>query len=140
MMIEQTIRIFSKPKSGMGKFIGFMAVGLPAFALALPLNWFLVEFCAFPKPLAYALVLIVQVTANFFMCRWLVFSAGNHKSPGRQFAEFFSGIMGFRIGDWALYTVLVFFWPGSYLAVQIFNVLVFSLLKYRFSRSVIEGR
>jgi putative flippase GtrA len=138
-MIEQTIRIFSKPKSGMGKFIGFLAVGVPAFALALPLNWFLVEFCAFPKSLAYALVLIVQVTANFFMCRWFVFSVGNHKSPRRQFGEFFSGIIGFRIGDWTLYTLLVSFVPDFYIVIQISNAVLFSILKFAFSRRVIEG-
>lgn len=138
-MIEQTVSVVSKPKSSLGKFVGFLAVGLPAFALAIPLNWFLVEFCALPMPLAYAVVLTIQVAANFFMCRWLVFSQGNHKSTGRQFAEFFSGIMGFRIVDWGLYSLIVHFFPGFYLGIQIFNVLLFSALKYRFSRTVIEG-
>jgi putative flippase GtrA len=132
--------IKGEKQSEIYKFVSFILLGLPAFALAIPLNWFLVEICAFPKPLAYALVLIVQVTANFFMCRWLVFSAGNHKSPGRQFADFFSGIMGFRCADWALYSLIVQLLPHFYLSVQIFNVLVFSVLKYRFSRSIIEGK
>jgi putative flippase GtrA len=138
-MIEQTIKITSKPKSSFGKFLGFLAVGLPAFALALPLNWFLVEFGAITKPLAYALVLIFQVATNFFMCRWFVFSVGNRKSMGRQFAEFFSGIMGFRAADWALYSLIVHLIPEFYLGIQILNVFLFSVLKYRFSRSVIEG-
>jgi putative flippase GtrA len=130
----------SKPQSGAGKFLSFLAVGLPAFALAMPLNWFLVELWAMPKPVAYALVLIVQVVANFFMCRWFVFNVGTHKSIRRQFAEFFSGIMGFRFADWAVYSLIVQLLPHLYLAVQIFNVLLFSALKYRFSRSVIEGQ
>jgi len=138
-MIEQSVKIISTTKSSFRKFLGFLAVGLPAFALAIPLNWFLVEFCAFSKPLAYALCSALQVTANFFMCRCYVFSVGKHKSTGRQFAEFFSGIIGFRAADWALYTAIVYFLPKFYLGIQIFNVLLFSALKYRFSRAVIEG-
>ncbi len=138
-MIGRITKPPGKPQSGMGKFLGFLAVGLPAFALAVPFNWGLVEFGAFPKPLAYALVLIVQVAANFFMCRWFVFNVGTHKSMRRQFAEFFGGIISFRAADWALYTGLVYFVPKIYLGVQIFNVLLFSALKYRFSRKVIEG-
>ncbi len=130
----------SKTQAETFKFLSFISLGLPAFALAIPLNWFLVEFCAFPKPFAYAVVLTIQVAANFFMCRWFIFSAGNLKSMGRQFVEFFSGIMGYRIVDWGLYSLIVHFFPGFYLGIQIFNVLLFSVLKYRFSRSIIEGK
>jgi putative flippase GtrA len=139
-MIGHIAKTLGKPQSGRGKFLGFLAAGLPSFVMAVLLNWGLVEFFTLPKPLAYALVLIVQVVANFFMCRWFVFTTGMHKTIGRQFFEFFSGIMSFRAADWAVYSLTVQFIPHFFLAVQIFNVLLFSVLKYRFSRTVIEGK
>jgi hypothetical protein len=73
------------------------------------------------------------------MCRWFVFKAGDHKPVYRQFIEFFIGILGFRMLDWALYSLLIQIPNLHYIGVQIFNVLVFAALKYRFSRKIIEG-
>jgi putative flippase GtrA len=117
----------------------FVAWGLPAFLIAIPLNYALVEIAGWPKPTAYVVVLCFQVAFNFFMCRRFVFKPGDHKTAGRQFMEYFAGIIGFRAGDWALYSVLVQFLPDYYIAVQLFNVFVFAFLKYWFSRRVFEG-
>lgn len=138
--MERSLSWLPKPKSDMAKLLGFLAVGLPAFAVAVPLNWFLVSYAGVSKPLAYAVVLVFQVTLNFFLCRWLIFSPGDHKSARRQFAEFVTGILGFRAGDWALYSILAGFFPSFYLGIQVFNVILFAALKYRFSRKVIEGK
>jgi putative flippase GtrA len=121
------------------KVAQFLVWGLPAFLFAIPLNYTLVEVVAWPKPIAYAVVLIFQVVLNFFMCRWFVFKPGDHKTPGRQFIEFFAGILGFRFADWAIYSLLVQFLPDLYIGIQFLNVLLFAALKYRFSRKVIEG-
>lgn len=126
--------------SELGKLGGFLAAGLPAFFIAIPLNFALVQYLEISKPLAYGIVLVFQVTMNFFMCRWLVFKPGDHKSMKRQFAEFMAAILGFRIADWVLYTVLVEYFAFYYLGVQVFNVLFFSLLKYRLSKKIIEGK
>jgi len=129
-----------------GKIIGFglkvahfVAWGLPAFLVAIPLNYALVEWLRLPKPLAYAFVLVFQVTVNFFICRRYVFKAGDHKPVHRQFLEFFSAILTFRTADWALYSLLILIPQLHYIGVQVFNVLVFAALKYRFSRKIIEG-
>jgi putative flippase GtrA len=128
-----------KDIGGVYRIARFLAWGLPAFLIALPLNYALVEVAGWPMPIAYGVVLCFQVVLNFFLCRRFVFKPGDHKSPGRQFLEFFLGILGFRICDWALYALLVQIVPEIYLGIQIFNVLLFAALKYRFSRKVIEG-
>ena len=62
------------------KYFLFLLVGLPAFLIAIPLNYFLVEFIQLYKPAAYLIVLLLQVTMNFFMLRWFVFKSS--KDPG----------------------------------------------------------
>ena len=123
----------------MRKYIKFLAVGLPAFVVAVPLNYVLVEFAQLDKRLAYALVLCFQVSLNFVLCKLWVFDNKVSGSLLSQFLKFFSGIISFRVLDWILYVFLVkagFY----YLLVQIFNVLVFSVAKFLFARFLFEGR
>jgi len=125
-------------KSGV-KMGGFLVAGLPAFALAIPLNWFLVSRLMWGKSGAYALVLLMQVAVNFFMCRWFVFTNRKATPVLTQFGQFLSGILVFRIADWALYTFLVTAFDFCFLAVQVVNIVIFSVLKFKFSRKVMEG-
>lgn len=125
-------------KSGV-KLGGFLVAGLPAFALAIPLNWFLVSRLMWGKSSAYALVLLMQVVVNFFMCRWFVFTSRKSTPLWAQFGQFLSGILLFRLADWALYTFLVTFFDFCFLAVQVVNIIIFSVLKFKFSQKVMEG-
>ena len=131
--------LFAPPfiKSGM-KLGSFLAAGLPSFALALPLNWLLVARLHWNKAAAYALVLIVQVTLNFFMCRWFVFRERKQTPVWTQLVQFLSGILLFRAADWALYTLLVSLFGFYFLAVQVANIVIFSVLKFKFARKVME--
>lgn len=117
----------------------FLLVGLPAFVIAVPLNWVLVEKAAIPKPAAYALVLVIQVTINFFLCVRFVFRRDESISLIRQFLVFVSGILTARALDWALYSLLVTITQIHYIAIQAFNVVIFSALKFLFARRAIEG-
>ena len=116
----------------------FLAAGLPSFLLAVPLNWFLVEHLQWQESIAYALVLVFQVSVNFFMCRWFVFKDRKSTALWVQFYQFTIGILFFRLADWALYTVLVRFAGLYYLAVQVANVFIFAVLKFKFSKKVME--
>jgi putative flippase GtrA len=118
----------------------FILCGLPAFLLAIPLNWVLVEKALLAKPLAYAIVLVTQVTINFFMARHFVFKPTTDRSPQAQFALFLVGILGFRVLDWGLYTLIVSTTQIYYLLVQAGNVLLFAVLKFVYSRFIFEGR
>lgn len=116
----------------------FLVAGLPAFILAIPLNWVMVDVLNWYEPVAYALVLVVQVVINFFMCRWFVFKNKKEMSVVVQFVQFFGGIVFFRALDWGVYTVLVTQFGFYYLAVQLANVFIFSLLKFSFSKRIME--
>jgi len=122
------------------KLLKFLAVGLPAFLIAIPLNLLLVESLHWPKPAAYALVLVVQVTINFFACILFVFKRDASRSMLSQFLVFMAGILAARVLDWGLYSILVKITPVHYIAFQLFNVIIFSLTKFSFARRTIEGR
>lgn len=120
------------------KFAKFMAVGLPAFALAVPLNYLFVRGVGLSKPLAYALVLVVQTTANFFLCRFLVFEKRSATPLLTEFAAFFTGVLGFRLADWLVYVLLVKVFGLYFMAVQIGNVVIFSVLKFLFVERILR--
>lgn len=113
--------------------------GLPAFLIAVPLNWWLVERAAWDKPLAYAVVLVVQVSINFFACTFFVFRRDRSQRMVRQFLLFMGGILLARGLDWILYRMLVETVPLHYLLLQVFNVVLFALVKFWMARRVLEG-
>ena len=126
----------------------FMASGLPSFLVAVPLNVALVEWAHWNKSLVYALLMVLQVSVNFFICRRWVFGRRDSRSLGRDFRAFFAGIMLFRCGDWLLYTLLIYCIEQHfaanhpprfyYLTVQGVNVLVFGVLKFLFSERLFQ--
>ncbi len=124
----------------MHKVLRFILFGIPAFLIAIPLNWFLVEKLLWHKTTAYAIVLMVQVTINFYVCIRFVFKRDISKSISSQFLLFMSGILAARVLDWGLYSILVKTTPIHYIAIQFFNVILFSIAKFTFARRTIEGK
>ena len=131
------------------KLFLFLAVGLPAFLVAFPLNFLLVDRCGLHKALAYAIVLIVQVNINFPLCRRFVFDPNPGKSVWKQYVEFMGAVVVFRGLDWLVYTfcvealrfpLVIVGRDCYYLVYQLTNVVLFSLAKFVFCRRAIEGR
>jgi putative flippase GtrA len=122
------------------KLLKFLAVGIPAFLISIPLNYVLVDRLTWPKPPAYALVLTVQVIINFFACIYFVFKRDVSKSLAFHFTRFMTAILTARALDWALYSLLVSVVPLHYIVIQIFNASLFSILKFALARRAIEGR
>jgi putative flippase GtrA len=116
----------------------FLLSGVPAFALAVPLNWLLVERGHVWKPGAYAIVMAVQLIINFFMCRYVVFRKQDRRAWPAQVAPFVFGFLGFRVADWLLYTLCTQVLGMYYLAAQFANVAVFALVKFEYARWVME--
>ncbi|HHY85835.1 MAG TPA: GtrA family protein [Verrucomicrobia bacterium] len=121
-----------------GKFTRFFLWGAPGFAVAFLLNYALIRWAGMSKPPAYAIVLAVQVTINFFACRYFVFDTAPGISLGRSFLLFFNGIILFRVGDWIFYVLLTHL--GVHFAVaQLCSIAIFGILKYLFSKRVFES-
>ena len=122
------------------KLFKFLLAGLPSFLIAVPLNWWLVSRLGVDKALGYALVLVMQVTINFFMCRAFVFVHEKEQNIFRQYFHFVAGILTCRIADWGVYVVLTEYAGFYYLLVQVMNIVIFSILKFKFSQKAIEGK
>lgn len=122
------------------RVLRFLLSGLPAFLLAIPANWFLVEVFHWPKPVSYLAVLWGQTTINFFACRRFVFNLREKRPTFRQYWQFLSGMGLFRLADWLLYTIVVEVFRLYYLAAQLFNIAVFALIKFKFAESLFEAR
>ncbi len=122
------------------KFLLFLLVGLPAFIIAIPFNYVLVEFIHLYKPAAYIIVLLFQVTINFFMLRWFVFKSSKDHPVLRQYFLFLGGIGLVRLLDWACYSLFVEVFGFNYLLVQVSNVVIFSVIKFLFSKTVMEKK
>jgi len=121
------------------KYYKFLFAGLPSFLIAIPLNFFLVEVVQINYSLAYIVVLVLQVTINFFAVTYFVFKDHNSTPLVVKFYKFFSAIMFVRFVDWLVYTLLVVYFGLYYLLIQVLNVIFFSFFKYKFSKKVIEG-
>ncbi|MCP5488202.1 MAG: GtrA family protein [Verrucomicrobia bacterium] len=119
------------------KLFQFLAAGLPAFLLAVPGNYALVEWAGVSKSLAYAIMLVCQVTMNYFMCRWFVFEKKNARAWYIELPAFASGILVIRLLDWTVYIALVHYVGIYYIVAQLFNVFVFAVLKFIFSEKIL---
>jgi putative flippase GtrA len=114
--------------------------GIPAFAAALLTNLFLVDKLHWPKPVAYMLVLCLQMTINFFICRVLVFEPVADAPIFRQYTHFMSGNGAIRFIEWLFYTILVEGFRVHYLTVQIVSIVVFASVKFKFAESLFEPK
>ena len=121
------------------RLLKFLAAGLPSLLLAVPANYWLAGHLGLAKPFAYAIVLAGQVTLNFFLNRTFVFEKRG-KSILQEFVPFVAGILGFRVADWLVYVLLVEVCGLYYLAVQLGNILVFSVPKFVFAERVFAAR
>jgi putative flippase GtrA len=122
------------------KVVRFLSMGIPTFGVAVAFNYILVRWAAWPKALTYAVVLWFQVSVNFLLCRWFVFPKAPSSHLWKQYGAFVTGILLFRAGDWALYSLMVTFTPVHFLLIQFINVMLFSLAKFAFAERVMEGR
>lgn len=121
----------------MPKFLRFLIAGLPAAVLAVPLNIFLVEKLALPKPLSYAVVLCTQIVINFYICRSYVF--GETGAPlWLVFSRFFFAIGLIRLLDWLAYFYLLPYFGRWYVLLQLGNLVIFSVLKFFLARFALE--
>jgi putative flippase GtrA len=121
-------------------FIKFLVAGLPGLVIAFPANIFFVEMLRWTKPVAYAIVVWLQLTVGFVMCRLFVFSDGQGLPILKAYANFALRIGFIRLADWSLYTIQVELVHMPYLAAQAINLAIFPVLKFLSVRSVFRGR
>lgn len=119
-----------------GQFAAFAAVGLPVFAVAAGLNALLIEWAAWPKWLAYAIVQAVQIACGFLLVDRLVFRGAKAARGGTRLAQWAATSASLRLADWLLYNALVQVFPAWYLAIQFGNAVFLNLVRFGAARRV----
>ena len=113
------------------KYYKFLLSGLPAFIIAIPVNYFLVEWLYFSKASSYLFVIVFQVIMNFLISiRMVFFERGGYSFL--NFIIFFAIVIAIRLVDWAAYSYIVQETNLYFLFIQAFNAIIFSFLKYFF--------
>jgi len=118
------------------RFLLYLGLGVPAFLGAIALNALLVERLGAPPWLAYPVVILLQLKINFYFCSRFLFS---ELEPGKYwpaFRTFLAGAVIFRIVDWGLYVIWVYFELLPYLTAQLVNIALFSVVRFAFMSSV----
>lgn len=114
----------------------FFLAGLPAFLISLALNWIFVSRLNFSISLSYGLVLVIQISINFFLCDKFVFDDFNKTNKFIKFIKFLIIIIFFRLLDFICYLIMVNFFNFYFLFVQIINTIFIGLFKYLFVKRV----
>ena len=130
---------YIKSTNFLSNYSAFMLAGFPSFLLAIFLNWIMVEYISFDKLISYAIIQILQVVINFFMCKIFVFKKNKNRIIN-QFIKFSAGIILFRILDWSFYTLIIFNTDIHFIIIQISNTIIFSIMKFFYSKRVLEKK
>jgi putative flippase GtrA len=117
-------------------FIKFLAAGVPGLVIAFSANIFFVEILKWPKPVAYAIVVWLQLTSGFVLCRLFVFTDTQDAPFLKAYIDFSVRIGLIRLGDWSVYTALVELVHVPYVAAQVINLAIFPVVKFLSVRSV----
>jgi putative flippase GtrA len=118
----------------------FLASGIPGFLAAIATNVLFTDYLHWWKPLSYIVALWVQMTTNFFVCRRLVFSCDIESPWPRQYRGFMAGNVCIRSVEWIVYTTAVSAFDVPYVAAQLANIVLFSLVKFRFAQSIFSRK
>ena len=132
---SEKIKIINKE---IKKYIKFLLAGLPSASLAIPLNILLVEFGTVNKPFAYGIVIVFQIFLNFCFINKYVFKNKKNKLIILSFLKFFFGILIFRILDWFIYIQLLSLFPNIYVIIQLFNIAIFSMIKFKYTKFILN--
>ncbi len=124
----------------MKQFIRFGMAGLPGFILAIPLNIALIEWAHWRKPLAYLLVVWMQMTAGFIMCHYFVFERDQRRSLLRAYLQFAGSMALIRTADWGTYTALVEWARIPYVLAQLCCTAIFLFVKFVSAKAIFRSR
>ena len=121
-----------KPKILIKEFKRLFRFGLSGILLifiCFPLNYILVEFIHFSKPIAYTVTILVNLVLGFLINQRFVFDSTD---PAFSLPFFLYTIAFFSIRgiDWGVYVIQVNWIGVYYLTAQAINLFVFFMIKY----------
>jgi len=110
-------------------YIKYMSGGIPAFLMAIALNWLLVDKLHIHVLLAYVFVLTFQIMVNFLICHYLVFNKKS-KPTLKLLGEFSFYVLFFQGLTWITYAIMVKWLSIYYILAQLINIGVLSIFKF----------
>lgn len=110
--------------------------GIPGYLLAFALNYGFNEILVWNVYFAYFLVSIIITSLNFFIIDEFVFKGEKEKGLKGRIAGYLSIVYSSKIGEWMLYSFLVWITPIHYLLVQLIVSCIFIFYKYFFLKKV----
>ena len=106
--------------------------------IAVPLNYFFVEILFIEKSTSYFLIIIFQTFINFLIAiRMTFFKKGGYTLV--NFFLFFIIVLLVRMFDWSLYSILINNTDIYYIFIQVFNVVLFSIIKFLLLNKFLRG-
>ena len=114
------------------KYIKFSIFLLPSISLAIFLNVFFVEVLEINKSISYSLVSFIQILINFCLIEKYIFKTKKNNSKVISFLKYLSGIIIIRTLDWVIYINLLKFFFDFYIAIQILNTAILSMIKFKY--------
>ena len=120
------------------KFFKFLILGLPSFSLAIIINILFVKNLKFNRSLSYGLITFAQIISNFCVMNKYIFNPKKYKSQVNIFALHALGILTLRTFDWLIYSKLIYYFPNSYIKIQILNTSLFSILKFKYFKYIMD--
>jgi putative flippase GtrA len=110
--------------------------GIPGYLIAFLLNYGLNELFGWNVYFAYFIVSIVVTTLNFFIIDQIVFKGEKGKNLSDRIGGYLSVVYSSKLGEWMLYSLLVWISSIHYLIVQFIVSAIFVFYKYFFLKKV----
>lgn len=110
--------------------------GLPGYILAFILNYGFNDIFGWNVYLSYFLVSVIVTTLNYFIIDQIVFKGDKVRGLKERILRYLSIVYSSKIGEWLLYSLLIWVTSINYLFVQLIVSVVFVFYKYFFLKKV----
>lgn len=112
--------------------------GVPGYLLAFALNYAFNDILGWDVYLAYFLVSVIVTSLNFLIVDHFVFSGEKGRKLKDRILGYLSIVYTSKIGEWLLYSFLIWVSSIHYLIVQLIISITFVFYKYFFLKKAIR--
>ena len=110
--------------------------GVPGYVLAFALNYAFNDILGWNVYLAFFLVSVIVTSLNFLIVDHFVFSGEKGRKLKDRILGYLSIVYSSKIGEWILYSFLIWVTSLHYLIVQLIVSFTFIFYKYFFLKKV----
>lgn len=112
--------------------------GVPGYILAFTLNYAFNELLLWNVYLSYFFVSVTVTTLNFFIIDLIVFEGDKDKNLLARVLGYLSVVYISKIGEWLIYSILIWTTSIHYLIIQLIVTLAFVIFKFQLLKKVLK--